>query len=163
MKVRILPPEEWGRLPEDVAAFCATLRPEDVAPVVVEDSGVIVGRLLVMRAPHLESWWVADEHFGNAGVTRGLLRGAMEKAREWGGGWVMANAEPGPMCDTLARLGGDWLPVHTFMLPQRLEIEGAECRREYSSQEQRPLCRSAATTATWSEETGEEVSACHPQ
>ena len=126
MKVRILPPEEWGRLPEDVAAFCATLRPEDVAPVVVEDSGVIVGRLLVMRLPHLEDWWLAKEHYGNAGVTRALLQAAMAKAQEWGSANVMANAEPGPMCDTLERLSGNWLPVHTFMLPARLEFAKEE-------------------------------------
>lgn len=142
---RILPREEWDRLPEDVAAFCATLNPEDVAPVVVEDAGVIVARLLVMRAPHLESFWIAPEYAGNAGVTRALLRGATEQALQWGPTWVMANAEPGAMCDTLERLGGQWLPVHTFMLPLR-KIEEAECRPKSAGPEPKRLCPSAPTT-----------------
>lgn len=121
---RILPPEEWDRLPEDVALFCTTLRPEDVAAVVVEDEGVIVARMLVMRAPHWEAFWMADEAAGNAGITRALLRAATEKAREWGSTWIMANAAPGPMAKTLERLGGEWLPVHTFMLPTK---EGETC------------------------------------
>lgn len=129
MKVRVLPPEEWDRLPEDVAAFCATLRHEDVAPVVVEDEGVIVARLLMMRAPHMEAFWIAEEQAGNGGVTRALLRRAMEQGREWGAGWTMANAGDDAMCKTLERLGAEQLWVHTFMLPQRLEIEGGECRQ----------------------------------
>lgn len=123
ISVRQLPPEEWFRLPPDVRTFCGTLRPEDVAPIVVEDEGVIVGRVLLMRAPHMEAWWVAPEKYGNAGVTRALLRAGFAKGREWGSSWVMANAEPGPMSETLSRLCGDWLPVHTFMLPNRLEFK----------------------------------------
>lgn len=147
---RILPPGEWGRLPEDVAAFCASLNPEDVAPVVVEDEGVIVARMLVIRAPHWESFWMADEAQGNAGITRALLRGAIAQAQKWAPNWVIANAETGPMCDTLERLGGQWLPVHTFMLPTtRLEMEGAECPTLSVTQAQ-PPSPSERTTDAWS-------------
>lgn len=127
MKIRVLPPEEWDRLPEDVRAFCATLAPGDALPIVAEDSGVIVGRVVVMRAPHIESWWVATGYYGNAGVTRGLLRTALSQAKEWGSSWAMANAEPGPMTKTLERLGGEWIPVHTFMLPAELVFAEEPC------------------------------------
>ena len=125
---RILPPEEWDRLPDDVRAFCASVHPEDVAPVVVEDEGVIVARMLVLRAPFLESFWMAPERAGNAGVTRALLRACYEQAGEWAPRWVMAHAAPGPLCDTLPRMGAEWLDVFTFMVPMhRPETEEAAC------------------------------------
>ena len=114
---RILPRDEWHRLDEEARALYETMAPEDVAVVVVEDGGAIVARMAVLRVPHWESFWMADDRVGNAGVTRALLRAATEKVKEWAPNWFLANAEPGPMTDTLKRLGGQWLPIHTFMLP----------------------------------------------
>ena len=126
---RILPPEEWHRLDDETREFYETMAPEDVAVVVVEMDGAIVARLAVLRVPHWESFWMAPEKAGNAGVTRALLRAATEQARKWAPNWIVANAEPGPMTDTLKRLGAQWLPVHTFMLPlQRAEMEEVACR-----------------------------------
>jgi hypothetical protein len=161
VSVRVLPPEEWDRLPEDIARFCGTLSQDDVFPLVYEDSGVIVGRVLLMRAPHLEAWWVAPERYGNAGVTRALLRESLGLARSWGAKMVFANAEPGPMCDTLERLSGQWLPVHTFMLPSRLAFTEETCRPEYPRQETMSQhCQSDPITATWLVRPSAEDSLC---
>lgn len=131
MSARILPREEWDLLDEETVDFCLTLNPEDVAVVVVEDSGVIVARMVVARAPMWEKFWMASSAKGNAGITRALLRAANEKAAEWSPHWLIAHAEPGPMGDTLERLGGQWLPVHTFMLStQRAQMEDAACRQQ---------------------------------
>jgi len=122
---RILPREEWGRLNGE-AAFYETLNPEDVAVVVVEDGGAIVARMAVLRVPHFESFWMAPEKIGNAGITRALLRAAKAKAAEWAPCWIMANAGDDAMCKTMERLGWKWLPIHTFMLSLRDEI----CRQQ---------------------------------
>lgn len=127
---RILPREEWGRLPDDAVALYNTLRPEDVAVLVVEDAGEIVARMAVMRAIHWESFWMAPDAVGNAGITRALLRAAGQKASEWGK-WLYANAsvDDDGVRQALERLGGQWMPMHTFLLfPQRIESEDV-CRK----------------------------------
>lgn len=125
---RILPSAEWHRLDAQSEAFCASVNPSDVAPVVVEDEGEIVARMLVVRVPHLEGFWIAPEKAGNAGVTRALLRAATVKAREWAPYWIHVNAESEAMCDTLIRLGGELLPVQTFNLPlYGSEMEESAC------------------------------------
>lgn len=148
MKIRVLPVEEWDRLPEDVRAFCGTLREKDVAPIVAEVDGVIVGRVLMLRAPHMEAWDVAPEYHGNAGVTRGLLRTAFTMAQAWGSSWVMANAEPGPMSDTLERLSGKWLPVHTFMLPAELTFAEEACPATFQSDLTTLHCSASSSALT---------------
>ena len=116
MTTRILPREEWPRLDPEQVAFYETMAPEDVAVVVVEDAGMIVARMAVIRVPHFESFWIADHAKGNAGVTRSLLRFATKQARKWAPNWIMAQAGNDEMCATLERLNGQWLPIHTFML-----------------------------------------------
>lgn len=124
MTVRTLPREEWHRLDAETRAFVETLDPEDVALVVVERDGAIVARLAVLRIPQWESFWIAPEAKGNAGITRALLRHATEKAREWAPHWIIAQADCDDTRLTLQRLGGHLLPVDTFMLPlQRVEME----------------------------------------
>jgi hypothetical protein len=123
---RVLPPEEWDRIEDPVAlALCKTLDPEDVAVVVVEEAGVIVARMTVLRVPWLESFWMAPEKAGNAGVTRALLSAASDQAREWAPCWVFAAADCDATRKTLARLGGTELPVVSFMLPLRRAEEVA--------------------------------------
>lgn len=130
MRTRILPPSEWHRLDDETRAFYETLGPEDIAVVVVEKGDAIVARLAVMRIPHLESFWMAPEVEGNAGVTRALWKAATEQAGEWARHWYYANAEADETMDTLKRLGGEWMPVHTFMFTrQRVEMEES-CRRQ---------------------------------
>ena len=128
---RILPPEEWDRL-GDAADLYRTMNPEDAAVIVVENGGAIVARLAVLRVPHFESLWLAPEAIGNAGIARAMVRAATKKAAEWAPHWIMANADNDATCKLLERIGGHWLPVHTFLLPlQRVEMEEA-CHKPLS-------------------------------
>lgn len=125
---RILPREEWGRLPDEIVAFLGTMNADDASVVVVEEGREIVARMVVMRVPHLESFWMAPDKLGNAGITRALLRGAVTQAREWAPNWIYANADNEETMRTLGRLGGRYMPMHTFLMPlQRLEVEEATC------------------------------------
>lgn len=122
---RELPKAEWHRLDDESRTFFETVHEQDIAVFVAERDGEIVGHMAVIRAPFFERWWVAPAQFGNAGVTRGLLRAGTEKARDWAPNWVIAHGNE-QMVETLKRLGGDWLPVHTAMVP--LHAKEAECR-----------------------------------
>jgi len=113
-------------LDEESKVFFETVHPEDVAVLVAEIDGEIVGHMAVIRAPFFERWHVAPEYFGNAGVTRGLLRAGTLKAREWAPKWVMAHGDE-KMAETLIRLGGRFLPIHTFMMGLR---EEDSCRQQ---------------------------------
>ena len=162
--IRRLPPEEWGVLGDESAAFFCSVRPEDVAVFVAEDRGVIVGHVAVVRAPFLERWWVDPDLYGNAGVTRGLLRAATVQAREWAPQWVIAhgdNAMEAAMAKTLIRLGGEFLPVHTFMLPLHGRKEAA-CPQPSRKRRSRPDPTEATCSASNSAQLQprEEVSTC---
>ena len=74
-----------------------------------------------MRVPHWEWFWMAPEKLGNAGVTSALLRAASAQAAEWSRSWFYANATDEATQNTLKRLGGRWMPMHTFMLPLKGE------------------------------------------
>ena len=113
---RVLPREEWHRLGEERAAFYSSVNPEDVRVLVVEEGGDIVATMAVMRMTHLECFWMAPDKAGNAGVTRALLRGAFEAASGFAPHWILANSDSERTNDTLRRLGGEFLPVHTFMM-----------------------------------------------
>jgi hypothetical protein len=116
---RVLPPEEWPRLGEQRAAFYSSVNPEDIRVVVVEEGADIVAAMAVIRIPHLECFWMAPEKTGNAGVTRALLRGAFDEAKGFAPHWMLANSDSERTSETLKRLGGEWLPVHTYMLKFR--------------------------------------------
>ena len=122
---RVLPREEWGRL-EDAGLF-TTLRPEDVAVVVVEDEGEIVASLGVLRAPMFEGLRMAPGRASHAGVGRMLLRKALDVASEWSPHWTIAHAsiDEDGVRSMLERIG-QWLPVHTFMIPHE-RAEDAVC------------------------------------
>jgi hypothetical protein len=113
---RVLPREEWHRLGEQRAAFYSSVNPEDVRVVVVEEGEEIVATMAVMRMTHLECFSMVPEKVGNAGVTRALLRGAFREAAEFAPHWCLANSDSERTNETLTRLGGEFLPVHTFML-----------------------------------------------
>lgn len=130
MRTRVLPREEWDRLDAETRTALDTMRPEDVRVVVVEREGRIVARMAVLRIPHWECFWMAPEAVGNAGITRALLTAAREQVEEWSPHWFYANADNDAMQATLSRLGGEWMPFHTYMLPvRRLEMEEA-CQQQ---------------------------------
>jgi hypothetical protein len=115
---RVLPAAEYGRLDAltGLPPFAPFFRPEDLEVLVVEDEGRIVASVAVMRVTHYEGWWIAPEYRGNAGLVRRLMKRAVTVARKWSDGWVWAFADTPLMNDLLARLGGNRLPVETFVL-----------------------------------------------
>lgn len=130
MRARALPREEWDRLPDAVRAFAETFHPSDVAVIAVESGGAIVARMTVYRAPHWESYWMAPEWQGNAGVTRALLRGAYAQSEAWAKEWFLVHADDPETVRTVLRLGGEPLAVETFMVSrQRVEMEEV-CRQQ---------------------------------
>ena len=126
---RVLPREEWHRLGEERAAFYSSVNPEDIRVVVVEERGQIVATMAVLRIPHLECFWMAPDKAGNAGITRSLLRAAFGEVSGYAPNWCLANSDCPETNATLERLGGEWLPVHTYMMrreaaPLWSEVEG---------------------------------------
>lgn len=121
---RVLPREEWHRL-DDVRLF-ETMRPEDVSIVVVEDDGEIVASMGVLRTPMLEGLRMPTDRPTHAGVGRMLLRKALDVAAEWSPHWTIAHAsiDEDGVRQVLERIG-QWLPVHTFMVPHERAEEAA--------------------------------------
>jgi hypothetical protein len=125
MKVRILDPVEWQKIPEDAGGpsvrFAA---PQSVLVLAIEDdAGNPAAFLTTLRVTHLEGLWVAPEYKKNAGVMRALLRAANDVARECGEEWVLCAADDTQrgerMGDYLRRLGARLLPARFYSLPVR--------------------------------------------
>ncbi len=69
-QARILPPEEWDRLPEEVRS---AITPEGAAVIVVEAAdGAIVARWVALNTIHLEGLYVDPDFRGNPVVARQL-------------------------------------------------------------------------------------------
>lgn len=76
---RILPPEEWKRLPADLVA---PLDPEYSYIAVVEYDGAIVARWMALNTVHVDGCYISPHHRGPT-VTRELvvaMFGALEAA-----------------------------------------------------------------------------------
>ena len=117
MNARILRPDEWDKLEPASVKLAGTVRPECVAPVVVERDGEIVAALLVLRVPHFEGLWIKPEFRGNAGVFRALLRLAYAVARQWSKGWAFAGAADDKMRGILPRLKANKVEADTWCVP----------------------------------------------
>ena len=118
MTSRVLPPEEWHRLPgEQLSGLLQYAMPEDVRVAVVESGDEIVGHCMILKLTHLEGLWINEEH-KNAGVAGALMGRITETAREMARNFVIAGAEDGDdkMLSLMARLGADRLPVSFFTL-----------------------------------------------
>lgn len=116
MRARTLHPDEWECLEHsDLSALLPHVRPEDFEAVVVEDdAGSVVGTLGLVRAAHYEGLWIAPEHRANPAVARLLLREArrmLERER-----WVFAFAASDEMKGLVPRLGGQQLPVESYVI-----------------------------------------------
>ena len=109
MRARILPPEEWGRLPIHTSAVLDQIPPEDVEVRVVEKDGEIVGCAARLRLTHLEGAWIAPEERGNAGVGRQLIRAMLESIEDEA--MVLAASEDEVIQRLLQRMGALPLPV----------------------------------------------------
>lgn len=75
MRTRILPRDEWHRLP-DTGLLSVLWRTPDATVHVAEDGGKIVGCLAELKVTHLEGLWVDPAYRVSAG--RALLRLARE-------------------------------------------------------------------------------------
>ena len=122
MRARILPPEEWSRVPaeSDAPQLLKYVAPENVAPVVVEDDdGNIVASTLVLAVTHFEGLWVRQDMRGNAGVFRALIRQAYALPQARGESWAFGGAAHGDerMAGVCHRLGGRELPLRFFAIP----------------------------------------------
>lgn len=125
MIARILPRDEWGRLTGSNVPMFGSVRPEDVDIVVVEDGDKIIACLTVLRITHFEGVWIDPESKG-LGVTRALLRLAIELARVRGDDWVMGAAENGDerMAKVLDKMGA----VRVGLTPYVIALGGESCR-----------------------------------
>jgi hypothetical protein len=122
MRARFLPPEEWSRVEgTETPALLPYVAPQNVTVLAVEDEeGRIVASLCAHQVTYLEGLHVVPEAKGNAGVMRALLRLIAGLAEARGEQWVLAGADGSGrgerMAGYLRRLGGQELPIRTFMV-----------------------------------------------
>lgn len=85
MTARVLPIEEWDRLPEYMDPVLMQAKPSQSAMCVVEnDEGEIVARWLLYPALLAEDAWIDPRYRRHAGVARKLWRVVTESARRLG-------------------------------------------------------------------------------
>jgi len=85
VKARVLPHEEWHRLPEYMDPVLATMRPSQSRVCVVEDeAGAIVGRATIYPVWFVEDLWVDPAHRRQIRVGRRLWRLIKRALRELG-------------------------------------------------------------------------------
>lgn len=129
MRVRVLPMEEWGRLGESqLPLLLPFVNPENIAIVVVEDEGRIIGTLAALRVTHYEGAWIAPEYRGGI-VPRMLLRTAADVVRGWGDSWAFGGAASDEMRDILKRLGAVEIPmeIHAIAIEGRTNASSGSC------------------------------------
>lgn len=123
MTTRLLPPEEWHRLPAVIGDLLPHMVPEDVQVVVIEDAtGAIVGTWTAARMVHLEGLWIAPEHRGRPSVARRLYQAGRAAAAQWTAGWAMTGAASDDVRSLLDRVGAVRLPLDTYVLPLRKQV-----------------------------------------
>lgn len=120
MRARVLPREEWPRLPpgDGLPELLGLMEPDQAEVVVVEAGERIVGNWGVLRLTHLEGAWI-DPAYRNAGVVRPLLRLTMARAGQWSGRWALTGARTDEVRSIIGRLGGVKLPMDNYMFPVR--------------------------------------------
>jgi hypothetical protein len=121
MKSRILPPEEWARLGENLYADHLDARRGQF--VVVEDEhGDIVGRMMFVLVPHAEDLWIAPEHRKRGVVGRHLVRAFHDYGQMAGVQAMIGGARSHDMHHAItAHLHGTPLKVGYYAIP----VEGA--------------------------------------
>lgn len=119
MTARMLDITEWDRLDESLDPILMGMRPGTSRVVVVEDNGVIVGRLLLFPVLHAECLWIAPEYRKKTGVMRRLLDGMKAGAKSLGFDRVWGASDSEAMTKILAhpKLGGIPIPALSVVLP----------------------------------------------
>lgn len=119
MTSRVLPFEEWDRLPEHLAPLIAALRPSDCRVLVVEDNGEIVGRWILFPMLHAEAIEIAPSHRKKGSVARRLLQLMYRSAKELGFDRVWTASDDAEVTKVLAHpmLNAVPIPALPFVLP----------------------------------------------
>ena len=119
MTSRILPFEEWDRLPEYMDPIIASMSPGSCRICVVEDAGDIVGHLLLFPVLHAEGLWIAPQHRKRVSVLRHLLTRMKSGARSLGFDRVWGASDSDEMTRILAhvKLDGRLVPAISVVLP----------------------------------------------
>lgn len=119
MTSRTLEITEWDRLDESLDPILMGLRPGASRVLVVEDDGVIVGRLLLFPVLHAECLWIAPEYRKKPSVLRRLLNSMKSGAQSLGFDRVWGASDSEAMTKILAhpKLGGIPIPALSVVLP----------------------------------------------
>lgn len=115
MKVRFLPPEEFGRLG---GTPWAGIKPAPLTELLVveDDDGQIIGTWSEVVLPHLEGFWVHPDHQGKAAVAKLLLSHMFRHLQDAGVSTVLTHAPGDHVEGFLVRLGGQPLPGRAVRL-----------------------------------------------
>ena len=120
MKARILGPEEWANLEMlGEMPLLPHVLPENMAVVVVEEAGQVLGVMQVAQVTHFEGLWIKPEYRGNPGVMRALMRLATAIPQVRGECWVFGGAADDTMRSFNERLGGSKVGADFYTLPLR--------------------------------------------
>lgn len=121
-----VPQAQWERLEKarGLPTLLPWTAPEDVSVIAVkDDNGEFVGCVMVQEILHIEGLWVAPKWRGNPGVGRRLMRAALSEAKgRTRSTFAMAEIDPeagNGMREILERVGGERVPVETYLLDLR--------------------------------------------
>lgn len=120
MTARVLPIEEWDRLPEYMDPVLMNAKPGASAMCVVEDNGEIVARWLLYPVLYAEDLWIAPAYRKRSSVTVRLWRLVHRSAARLGFSWLVSTVvtqEAATAIDALA--GSQVMPGVTVVHPVR--------------------------------------------
>jgi ribosomal protein S18 acetylase RimI-like enzyme len=111
---RLLPPEEWSRVP----AFAA-LNPSYSFVVVVENGthGEILAEWAAMTVAHVEGLSVHEPYRGHAGVARALLQCMVGELKAAGVTEVLTQSLDEGVSQMIQQAGGKEVPGTTWVIP----------------------------------------------
>lgn len=111
---RILPPEEWNRLPDEVTR---ALHPLHSVVIVVEDlAGDIVARWVAMNQVYMEGLFIEEHARKNPAVAGRLLTLMMGTLRALGASSILTLVQETPVQHLAAHFGFTKVPGETFKL-----------------------------------------------
>jgi hypothetical protein len=117
MTDRVLPPEEWGKLPPcDLATVRDRLDPRVTMIAVVEDeAGRILACWAAMTMVHVEGVWI-DPAYRKSSVALRLWRRMQRIVHEWGATSVLTGANTPEITALLTRKRATPLPYQEYVL-----------------------------------------------
>lgn len=111
MTARVLPYEEWSKLPEYMDPVLIELTPKTCRMCVVEHDGEIIGRWLLYPALFAEDLWVHPDYRKRVSVGRKLWRLVHRCAAELGFVRMVSSITDESMAGLVARAGGETMPT----------------------------------------------------